>query len=67
MNGAIETTRRGYRYSGYRTGQRVESKTNAKGEEVPTPHGTSNGYVNFRCRCDECRAAWRDYCNGRKK
>lgn len=24
-------------------------------------HGTVNGYINLRCRCDECREAWRVY------
>lgn len=24
-------------------------------------HGTANGYRNLKCRCDECRHAWRDY------
>ena len=24
-------------------------------------HGTIGGYTNFRCRCDECRMACRDY------
>jgi hypothetical protein len=24
-------------------------------------HGTLNGYVNQRCRCVECRAAWAEY------
>jgi len=24
-------------------------------------HGTSNGYCNLRCRCAECREAWRVY------
>lgn len=23
----------------------------------PTPHGTYNGYTNYRCRCERCRAA----------
>lgn len=23
-----------------------------------TWHGTSGGYTNHKCRCDECRAAW---------
>lgn len=23
----------------------------------PIPHGTQNGYGNYRCRCDECRKA----------
>ena len=25
------------------------------------PHGTRNGYNNYKCRCDDCRAAARDY------
>ena len=24
-------------------------------------HGTPNGYYNLDCRCEACRAAWRDY------
>lgn len=24
-------------------------------------HGTINGYSNHKCRCDDCRAAWRGY------
>ena len=24
-------------------------------------HGTASRYVNHACRCDECRAAWREY------
>lgn len=26
-----------------------------------TQHGTVNEYMNYRCRCDECRAAMSDY------
>lgn len=26
---------------------------------TPTPHGTHNGYVNWGCRCDQCREAHR--------
>lgn len=25
------------------------------------PHGTTHGYVNYRCRCDECRRANTEY------
>jgi len=25
------------------------------------PHGTANGYNNYRCRCNECRDARRKY------
>jgi hypothetical protein len=28
---------------------------------MPHPHGTINRYNNQRCRCDQCRAAIRDY------
>ncbi len=24
-------------------------------------HGSINGYTRHKCRCDECRAAWRTY------
>ncbi|MCY3784598.1 MAG: HNH endonuclease [Chloroflexi bacterium] len=27
------------------------------------PHGTVNAYTHHHCRCDECRAAWREYKN----
>jgi hypothetical protein len=30
-------------------------------------HGTANGYNNRGCRCDECRAAWRDYERERRR
>ena len=26
-----------------------------------TPHGSCSTYVNHRCSCEECRAAWRVY------
>ena len=26
----------------------------------PIPHGTIGAYTNYRCRCDECRSAWRE-------
>lgn len=29
---------------------------------TPQPwHGTVNGYGNRKCRCDDCRKAWREY------
>lgn len=24
-------------------------------------HGTAGGYVNHRCRCDECTTAWKEH------
>ena len=24
------------------------------------PHGTAGGYSNHRCRCEQCRKAWRE-------
>lgn len=27
----------------------------------PIPHGTKNGYNNYRCRCRDCRRAWSAY------
>jgi hypothetical protein len=24
-------------------------------------HGSTTGYVTYRCRCDKCRAAWAEY------
>lgn len=27
----------------------------------PIPHGTPNGYGNYKCRCDECKEANSDY------
>lgn len=29
-------------------------------------HGTTGGYTNHRCRCDECRLAWNKYCQNRR-
>jgi hypothetical protein len=23
------------------------------------PHGTAGGYTNHKCKCDDCREAWR--------
>lgn len=31
------------------------------GQRKPTVHGTMNAYSNRGCRCDECKAAMRDY------
>jgi hypothetical protein len=31
----------------------------------PIPHGTANGYCNYRCRCSECKNAWRQYARDR--
>lgn len=35
----------------------------ALGAEHPEliPHGTTGGYGNWKCRCQECRAAWAAY------
>ena len=30
-------------------------------------HGTTGGYSNHRCRCDDCRQAWNKSCRERKK
>lgn len=30
-------------------------------------HGTPGGYSNHKCRCDECRLAWNQYCIERRK
>lgn len=27
----------------------------------PIPHGTLNGYVNYKCSCGECKGAKADY------
>lgn len=29
-------------------------------------HGTTNEYMNFGCRCAECREVWRIYCRTRR-
>ena len=34
-------------------------------QSTEIPHGTAHGYSNYSCRCDECRAAMREY--GRKR
>jgi hypothetical protein len=31
------------------------------------PHGTTNGYTNYRCMCEDCTAAWNEYCSDRRK
>ena len=28
-------------------------------------HGTANGYLNFKCRCDPCKVAYSRYCKDR--
>lgn len=30
-------------------------------------HGTQNGYINLRCRCADCREAWRVYDRARNR
>ena len=30
-------------------------------------HGTPGGYTNHQCRCDECRAAFREYQKERRR
>jgi hypothetical protein len=30
-------------------------------------HGTINGYSNHKCRCDLCKAAWREYCFAKRQ
>lgn len=30
-------------------------------------HGTSGGYSNHKCRCDDCRLAWNKYCREKKR
>lgn len=32
-------------------------KRNGRNFHPNAPHGTENGYNNYRCRCDECTAA----------
>src|SRR5215831_4807731 len=29
--------------------------------EKPTPHGKPSTYINYDCRCSECRKAWAKY------
>lgn len=29
-------------------------------------HGTTNGYANKKCRCEDCKKAWRKYCKERR-
>ncbi len=35
--------------------------------ELDPRHGTSNGYLNFRCRCKPCREAYSDYHRRRRQ
>lgn len=37
-------------------------------EEIPAhAHGTLNGHTNYGCLCEECKVAWREYCQGAKE
>lgn len=36
-------------------------KESAKTSHILVPHGTTNAYCNYYCRCIECRAAWAAY------
>lgn len=31
------------------------------------PHGRPGSYTNHRCRCPECREAWRLYCRDNRE
>jgi hypothetical protein len=41
-------------------------KTIAPGDGDPR-HGTTNGYTNLACRCQDCRNAWAVYCYRRQQ
>jgi hypothetical protein len=30
-------------------------------------HGTINGYIYHKCKCDECKIAWNEYQTGRRR
>src|SRR5262250_201622 len=60
--------------SGYRQGCRCDTcRTEASAYQLalqqrrrdqgiqPPVHGTLNGYNNYRCRCDACKAAYREW------
>lgn len=61
--GTDASYRRGCRCDPCRTARRlyVESRRRAQGitskPRIGLVHGTPTGYVNYKCRCDECRAA----------
>lgn len=42
---------------------RIEKTTSGK----DVVHGRASSYNNHGCRCDECRAAWKDYMRPRIK
>lgn len=37
------------------------------GQTLPIPHGTTGGYTNYLCRCDDCRQAWNAYIRARSE
>jgi hypothetical protein len=40
---------------------RARGHQRLKSDPFDPAHGTVGGYAGFRCRCDRCRAAWREY------
>lgn len=48
--------------------QRGKAKAAAElaGNAADPRHGTVQGYASYRCRCDRCRLAWRDYMRQRR-
>lgn len=42
------------------SGSTYPRKRPIEGEADPR-HGTVNGYVNYQCRCQFCKAAWTEY------
>lgn len=50
----------------------VSNKSNVLevlGREYPhlIPHGTTNGYEKYKCRCTKCQDAWAKYMRGYRK
>lgn len=45
----------------YTRGKRMERSAALDAGKATVQHGTNNGYLNYLCRCDECKAANREY------
>lgn len=39
----------------------MRGKYKPLGDQNDPRHGTPHAYCNLDCRCDRCRAAWREY------
>lgn len=44
-----------------------KKKTNLDFDRGYAVHGTPSTYSNFKCKCDDCRGAWKEYIKSRRK